>query len=484
MVSNPAMALPLQSRPTKEVLLPWLPFLPLLAIPFVNASPENLDRIILVMELIFVVMAIHNPLWILGALVLSEFTIRNFHLEFLLSLLIVLPHISERVDLGPRARPMVIIACSFLTLSMIAETVATDFGHGLAFVRAMFPGFIALIVIPLFIRSRRDMVQIGLVALTVAAASAVVAVLQQITGTSVVDVARNSVASAGFGDSAVDRVSPVGFANWEGRSVGLSENPMLLLSGLILVFFPLIGILLTRGVPKPGGRYLVAVLVLLGTALYFTLTRSWAYSAVAAIAVMALALGGRLRKELLILLLVGGLAFWYLADLSGSRYSVGTDNDTAAARTVLWSAGLNIALDHPFLGIGYSQFRQVSSEYADTIDPALRKHLGAGAALGRDNPHNDYLYVWLSSGIAALAMYGLMLIHSGANFLGAARRLQDPLLKGIAIGGLGALVAFAVNSFFQNLFQSTLTLWLLAGLSLALAKLAQAPECSRAEATR
>jgi hypothetical protein len=36
---------------------------------------------------------------------------------------------------------------------------------------------------------------------------------------------------------------------------------------------------------------------------------------------------------------------------------------------------------------------------------------------------------------------------------------------------MGAVIAFETNSFFHNFFDSTLTLWLLAGLSLAVVKL-------------
>ena len=74
------------------------------------------------------------------------------------------------------------------------------------------------------------------------------------------------------------------------------------------------------------------------------------------------------------------------------------------------------------------------------------------------------------------------MIHAGANFVRAAYGFSEPLLKGIALGSLGALVAYAVNSFFHNFFDSTLTLWLLIGLSLALVKLSHTSEQPEAEA--
>ena len=67
------------------------------------------------------------------------------------------------------------------------------------------------------------------------------------------------------------------------------------------------------------------------------------------------------------------------------------------------------------------------------------------------------------------------------NYVEAFFRTNEPLLKGLALGGLGAVLAFGVNSFFHNLFDSTLMIWLLAGLSLAISKvvLAKSPRRRR-----
>jgi hypothetical protein len=64
-----------------------------------------------------------------------------------------------------------------------------------------------------------------------------------------------------------------------------------------------------------------------------------------------------------------------------------------------------------------------------------------------------------------------MFVLTIKNYVEAFSQTSEPLLKGFALGGLGAVLAFGVNSFFHNLFDSTLLIWLLAGLSLALTKL-------------
>jgi O-antigen ligase len=111
----------------------------------------------------------------------------------------------------------------------------------------------------------------------------------------------------------------------------------------------------------------------------------------------------------------------------------------------------------------------------------LLRQQNAGDALGRFEPHNDYLNIWLSFGTLALATYLLMMWCTLSNFRDAFNQLSDPLLRGIALGSLGALIAFGINSFFHNFFDSVLTLWILAGLSVALMTLAAKETAPQAE---
>jgi O-antigen ligase len=245
----------------------------------------------------------------------------------------------------------------------------------------------------------------------------------------------------------------------------------------MLFIFPLLGIFVSRRSSLQTNLWLALVILLLGAALYFTLTRSWAYSAVSAATAMAFLLRGHLQKEFLLLLAIGAMAFWYFAASSPTRYTADlSSDDSAAARPILWSAALDIALDNPLFGIGHEEFTTISPSYASMSSGAVRN---SESVLGRYNPHNDYLNVWVSYGTAALVLYCVLIILIWRNFLHATRRCFDPLLRGIALGSLGALMAFAVNSFFHNLFTTTLTFWVLAGLSLALTKLASAEEAEQ-----
>jgi O-antigen ligase len=162
---------------------------------------------------------------------------------------------------------------------------------------------------------------------------------------------------------------------------------------------------------------------------------------------------------------------WYWSDMKANRYTATNDDGSAAARPVLWSLGLNIAYDHPWLGVGHDEFLKLSPEYENTVSQNLLNKQNAKDVVGKYAPHNDLINVWLSWGFIAVILYVLFGLAIGKNFYDAFTRAADPLLRGLALGGLAALVGYEINSQFHNLLDSTLTLWILGGLSLALIKL-------------
>jgi len=438
-----------------------LPFLPLLAVPLIGTAPEDLDRIILAIEIIFLLMAIRNPVWVLGALILSELTIRNYHFEFLASVVILLPHFARVPNIGPKGRMTVMIAGAFVASVALAEMAAYDLGDGVSYLRSLLVGVVALTLIPLVIRTRDDLRNITSVALIIACASALVAILQQLSGGYIVQLA-------------VERLADGEPVRWVGRSTGLATNSVRLSNDLTLFLFPVLGVLLMQGVPRKLHPYLTGVAIVFVVALYFSQTRTWIPSALAAAAIMALLTGRRYQREFLLLVAVGAVALAGASAIHGGRYSRDLSSDSSAAsRPVLWGAGLNIALDNPILGVGHAGFLELAPRYAHDLAPGLLAHQNAGESLGRLEPHNDYINVWVSFGLPGLGFYLLLLVLTGGNFIQVARQSSDPLFQGIALGGLGTLMAFGVNSFFHNLFTATLTVWLLAGLSLALVNLAR-----------
>ncbi|MDP2675111.1 MAG: O-antigen ligase family protein [Dehalococcoidia bacterium] len=451
---------------------PWVGVLPLALIPLFGTTAGGMDRILLIMEAIFLFLGVRRGIWVLGAIIVSEFTISNYLYIFsesvwissrlvivMASVLIVAPHIIRRPDLGPAARGMMVMALAFVALTTLADAAYADGSYVFQFFRYIVTGVTVLALLPALVTSRDDLRDLALVALTVAVASALVALLQHYhyKGAPIYQ----GVPHTG----AISR-----FESWEGRSLGLSESPVYLSNVLLVMLFLLMGVLISANLSTKSRRVLGFALVILALGLYLTYTRSWSYSAALALLPTILIYRGRYRREFWLLAIMAGAIFLYYSDYQGSRYTLGPGSESsAAARPVLWSAGLNIAMDHPFLGVGHNSFLELSPEYA-SANPAPTG-TEAKSVLGVYTPHNDFLNVWLSFGAAALFFYLAIIVLSVKNFVEAYFQTSDSFLKGVAIGGMGALLAFETNSFFHNFFDSTLTLWLLAGLSLAVVKL-------------
>jgi hypothetical protein len=55
------------------------------------------------------------------------------------------------------------------------------------------------------------------------------------------------------------------------------------------------------------------------------------------------------------------------------------------------------------------------------------------------------------------------------------RSAADQLIRGLAMGGLAALVAYETNSMFHNFIETSLVFWIIAGFSLVLPKVDRPP---------
>ena len=348
---------------------PWVALLPLALIPLFGASAGGMDRILLIMEAIFLFLGVRRGVWVLGAIIVSEFTIGNYMYIFgdslwissrlvivLVSIPIVAPHIIRRPDLGPAARGMMVMALAFVALTTLANAAYADGGYVFQFFRYIVTGVTVLALIPALVTSRDDLRDLAMVALTVATVSAIVALLQHYhyKGAPIYQ----GVPHTG----AISR-----FESWEGRSLGLSESPVYLSNVLMVMLFLVMGVLISINTSTKTRRVLAAVLVMLALGLYLTYTRSWSYSAAVALLPIVLIYRGRYRREFWLLAVMAAAIFLYYSDYQGSRYTLGPGSeDSAAARPVLWSVGLNIAMDHPFLGVGHNAFLELSPEYASS----------------------------------------------------------------------------------------------------------------------
>jgi O-antigen ligase len=209
----------------------------------------------------------------------------------------------------------------------------------------------------------------------------------------------------------------------------------------------------------------------MGLALYFAYTRSGIIALGIGTFAIILLLKGRLRIVMLLVALLVTVSFLFYADARDTRYSQGfIDDQSAAGRLVLWQAGANIALDNPVLGIGYWEFEETSLEYASEIDPLYMETQGAGSVLGYLEVHNDFLRIWLSFGTPALLAFLCLFVNIFRNFLNSYRHASSLFLKGLALGGIGALAAYAVSASTHNVMDSVFLLWILGGISIAINK--------------
>ncbi|HEU5422409.1 MAG TPA: O-antigen ligase family protein, partial [Nitrolancea sp.] len=319
------------------------------------------------------------------------------------------------------------------------------------------------------IRTRGDLLRVAGAALAVGCSSGVASIWQHF---------------AKFAAPYAGDLSAAAILTWKGRSLGLAESPVSLANQMVILLAVVIGILACGLGKRRRIRFaLIAAFVVLLMGLNFSYTRSAAFGLAPALAAMAFCFRGRRRTTLLAIVVLAVLLFEGLQGTGyiGARYYKSANNDrSAASHEALWTADLAIALQDPFVGIGHKNFEQASAQFANQANTDIT--VGA-SALGNERPHNDFLSVWLSWGIFALIAYVAIFVGAIRNFLVAIRH-QDLLIRGLAVGGIGALIAYGTNSAFHNSMDSSTLLWLLAGLSVSVARIAAEMTVSRLPKTR
>jgi len=133
----------------------------------------------------------------------------------------------------------------------------------------------------------------------------------------------------------------------------------------------------------------------------------------------------------------------------------GVDEFTEFGRLAAWQAAATLFLDHPFLGIGYGNFRFVSSELVPVALP------------GTLEAHNLYLQLLAETGLVGFLVFATVI---GAFFFFSLRviREQDLLCRIIAFGVCGAITATLIHGMVDYLFnvspQFGALFWIVLGL--------------------
>ena len=165
-----------------------------------------------------------------------------------------------------------------------------------------------------------------------------------------------------------------------------------------------------------------------------------------------------------LLLLLGTAAAWLPRDnLNTAIETVAPFNaDGAPARRYTeWQAATAMAQDNPWFGVGIGNYQENVGRYFGTLPAVAVKAEADSQCL--------HLVLASSLGIPALLCFlGLLLSHA-RSAVKAFFRSTDPARQGLALGALGSIIAFNVNSLFAPLLVRGIGVILVFVLALAAA---------------
>src|SRR5262245_47585141 len=161
-----------------------------------------------------------------------------------------------------------------------------------------------------------------------------------------------------------------------------------------------------------------------------------------AIVVLALSLYGRTSKRApLVLGLAIALFVIYAStfglDLVVERLSIAMREPFTDLRWPTWSGTFAAAKEAPFLGVGLGAF-----------EDAFRAHqpLAIWSGYLVDYAHNHCLQLLAETGVAGAVILAWALLAYVIFVLGRWATRQDPFIRGLVTGGLGALAAVMAHS--------------------------------------
>ncbi len=183
--------------------------------------------------------------------------------------------------------------------------------------------------------------------------------------------------------------------------------------------------------------------VVLAVALVLTASRGGVAAAAAGLLVMGvMALAGRVRSRVVVGLAAGLGAFvgymaWLGADGLLDRLAILAREPFGDLRWEIWRSTLRIAAEAPVLGTGLGTF-------ADAI--IAHRPAGLTDAFYVDFAHNDYLQLLAEGGVLALLILGWAAVGWLVFVVGRWRDRQDVFVRGLVMGGVGAVATVAFHS--------------------------------------
>jgi O-antigen ligase len=230
-------------------------------------------------------------------------------------------------------------------------------------------------------------------------------------------------------------------------------------------------------IAHPKKKSLVGVLVALAIllicgALIMTSTRAAMAGLAAAVGVMALA---TMRRRVVVVAMAGILVMapvaLYAIERSRGVSLVDLDEGSTAYRIEVWREALQMIGDHPVVGIGKG------SEGSDRLRREYKLYREGKLPPGHFHSTPIQIATWW--GLPALLFYSAMMAIFAAETFKLSRLARGRLdwrLWGIALGGLGALVAFNISSLAHFNFgdgEVVMAFWMIVGLVFAVRRIAQ-----------
>jgi O-antigen ligase len=341
-------------------------------------------------------------------------------------------------------------------VALLANLFNSSFEFVFKDFRNFFGGLLIVIFLPAIIKDLKDLRFLSGVAVIVLTASTIVALMQHYN-------------ILGTGQ----------YLAVPGRSQGFSENELELSYLLGVAIIAILGVYILEGM-KTGRHRLLLPAILMLAALYFTYTRSAILALAFGLASFFLSYKIRIRSEIILVAIL--LVTLYLSvsgvvdNFTFSARSEVSQEGSSISRKILWQAGIAIAMDNPILGIGGDQYKTVAPQYTESVDPELIEweegRYYTYRSLGTVAIHNDYLNMWVSYGIVALIAFIWIMLAVLRNLIDSYSMSSQPFIKGLSLGLIGGLITYTVNAFYHNLLTEFSLLWIIAGFSMALVKLA------------
>jgi O-antigen ligase len=227
-----------------------------------------------------------------------------------------------------------------------------------------------------------------------------------------------------------------------------------------------IPIIFQSGIPRKWRVAALACFIPILIALVLTNTRSSWLGFIAGAGVIAI-----LKEKKLILVLAVLIAGFFLfapqKNIDRAKSVIDLNHPSNAGRLMMWSTGLKIFADHPWLGVGDSDLYEIYSGYRTPDDNEPAGHL-----------HNNYIMLLVTLGVfgfaIVMAIFGRTLLAEYRIFRAFG---SDWLVGPVILGALGVLCGFLVNGFFEWNFgshQIMVLVWSSVGLAFAAERIGKA----------